>query len=353
MEGELILSSIRSKIFYILIVLIILVAIALNVIQVPYFVSKPGTADKLAPMVKVSHGYKESGTLRLVTILQGKADLWDYLLAKYDFNPYTEVTKAQYVTFPDESANEMRVRELNYMDTAQMTATYVAYKAANKHPKIDHQGVLILNVNSEMPAGKVLKAGDVIKDFDGKKVTQISDLEGQLKGLKLGDPVHLTVKRGKKLKEVHTELGEFPKNWLPKGVKHKTGLGILQSDDITVDVNPTVKFNTEGIGGPSAGLMMTLEIFEQLTSEDLSKGYDVCGTGTIDFDGNVGPIGGIKQKVVAADKAGAKIFFAPESDHEAKDAMAAAKDIKSKIKVVPVKTFDDAVNYLRSLKPKD
>jgi Lon-like protease len=346
------LSTLRSKILYILVVLILLIAIALNVIQVNYFVSKPGTADKLAPMVKVKHGYKESGTLRLVTILQGKADLWDYLFAKYDFNPYTEVTKASYVTFPDESEKEMRVRELNYMDTAQTTATYVAYKEAGKHPKIIHQGVLILNVNSKMPAGKVLKAGDVIKEFNGKKITQISDLEGLLKGKTLGDPIQLTVKRGKELKEVQTKLGEFPKEWLPKDVKHKVGLGILQSEDISLDVNPPVKFDTQGIGGPSAGMMMTLEILEQLTKEDLTKGYDICGTGTIDFDGTVGPIGGIKQKVVAADKAGADIFFAPESDHEAKDAEAAAKDIDSNMKIVPVKTVDDAIKYLRNLKAK-
>ena len=203
-----------------------------------------------------------------------------------------------------------------------------------------------------MPAGKVLKAGDVIKEFNGQKITQISDLEHLLNGFKLGDKVHITVKRGKELKEVETESGEFPTEWLPEGTKHKVGLGILQSEDITLDVNPPVKFDTQGIGGPSAGLMMTLEIFEQLTPEDLTKGYDICGTGTIDYKGNVGPIGGIKQKIVAADKAGAEIFFAPKAEHEAKDAMAAAKDIHSDIKIVPVSTFDDAVKYLRSLKAK-
>ncbi|MGV3487833.1 MAG: SepM family pheromone-processing serine protease [Tuberibacillus sp.] len=346
------MSTFRSKVLYIFIILILLIAIAFNVIQVPYFVSKPGTADKLAPMVKVSHGYKEKGTLRLVTIYQGKANLWDYLLAKYDFNPYTQVTKAKYVTYPDESEKEMSLREINYMDTAQQMATYVAYKAAGKKPTIHHQGVLILNVNSKMPAGKVLKAGDVIKEFNGKTIRQISDLQGLLKGLKEGTTVQLTIKRGKTLKEVETQLAVFPKEWLSGDTKHKVGLGILQSDDLSLEVNPPVKFDTQGIGGPSAGLMMSLEIYNQLTPEDLTKGYDICGTGTIDFDGVVGPIGGIKQKVVAADKAGADIFFAPAADHEAKDALKAAKDIHSDIKVVPVKTFDDARNYLQSLKPK-
>jgi PDZ domain-containing protein len=334
------------------VIVILLIILALNIIQVPYFVSKPGTADPLRPMVDVEHGYKESGTLRLVTIYQGKASAWQYLLAKWDFNPYTQVTKAKYITYPDENEKEMTVRELDYMKSAQDTAAYVAYKAAGKKPKIQHRGVLILNVHSQMPAGKVLKAGDVIQVFNGKPVTRISDMQGMLKGLKAGDVVHLTIKRGKTVKEVKTRLAPFPKEWLPNDVKHKVGLGILQSDNMALKVQPPVTFDTQGIGGPSAGLMMALEIYEQLLPSDLTKGYDICGTGTIDFDGRVGPIGGIKQKVVAADKAGAEIFFAPASDHEAKDAMAAAKDIGSKMKIVPVKTFDDALKYLQTLKPK-
>lgn len=69
-------------------------------------------------------------------------------------------------------------------------------------------------------------------------------------------------------------------------------------------VEPDIDFEIENIGGPSAGLMMSLEIYNQLTKPDETKGYDIAGTGTIDVDGKVGPIGGIDQKVVAADKAG-------------------------------------------------
>lgn len=74
-------------------------------------------------------------------------------------------------------------------------------------------------------------------------------------------------------------------------------------------MDPTVKVKTDEIGGPSAGLMFSLEIYNQLTSEDLTKGYQIAGTGTIDEKGAVGPIGGIEQKIVAADKAGAEIFL--------------------------------------------
>ncbi|MFP3361706.1 S16 family serine protease, partial [Planococcus sp. SIMBA_143] len=75
--------------------------------------------------------------------------------------------------------------------------------------------------------------------------------------------------------------------------------------------DPSIKINTDEIGGPSAGLMFSLEIYNQLTEEDWTKGYEIAGTGTINDEGEVGPIGGIKQKIVAADGSGAEIFFAP------------------------------------------
>ncbi|MCK9906873.1 hypothetical protein MXD63_43635, partial [Frankia sp. Cpl3] len=97
----------------------------------------------------------------------------------------------------------------------------------------------------------------------------------------------------------------------------------------------------QGIGGPSAGLMFTLEIYDQLNTElDVTRGYRVAGTGTISADGTVGRIGGINHKIVAADKAGAEIFFAPD-DAEGEisnyqEAMATAKRIGTKMRVVPV-----------------
>ena len=104
--------------------------------------------------------------------------------------------------------------------------------------------------------------------------------------------------------------------------------------------NGTVTFNSDGIGGPSAGLMWTLGLSDLLTPGDLTGGRTIAGTGTIALDGSVGPIGGIAQKVVAAERAGAKVFFAPTS--EAADARAVVHGMA----VVPVKTIQDALNWL-------
>lgn len=121
--------------------------------------------------------------------------------------------------------------------------------------------------------------------------------------------------------------------------------------DIVTD--PPVRIESDQIGGPSAGLMFALEVYNQLIREDLTKGYRIAGTGTINIDGEVGPIGGISQKVIAAHKAGADIFFAPNErgakHSNYKEAVKTAKDIGTNMKIVPVDTFDDAVQFLQKL----
>ncbi|HEY0827908.1 MAG TPA: S16 family serine protease, partial [Bacilli bacterium] len=116
------------------------------------------------------------------------------------------------------------------------------------------------------------------------------------------------------------------------------------------------------IGGPSAGLMFALEIYNQLVDQDITKGYRIAGTGTIDTKGQVGVIGGIKYKVVAADKAGADIFFAPKDFipedkmylpiKNTTEAMNQAKKMNTKMIVVSVDTLEDALRYLEALPPK-
>jgi Lon-like protease len=167
---------------------------------------------------------------------------------------------------------------------------------------------------------------------------------------KAGDKVKLTYQRNKSTRTVTLELQPFKED------PQKVGIGISLVDDKEIVVKPKVKVKTDEIGGPSAGFMFTLEIYNQLTEGDLTKGYQIAGTGTIDVDGTVGPIGGIEQKIVAADKAGAEYFLAPNEkgikNSNYRDAVKTARDIKTKMKIIPIDTFDDGVNYLEKLKEK-
>ncbi|MNI70497.1 Lon protease [compost metagenome] len=112
----------------------------------------------------------------------------------------------------------------------------------------------------------------------------------------------------------------------------------------------TVSFVNTDVGGPSAGLMFTMEIINQLTPGDLTKGHRVAGTGTIEADGNVGAIGGVKHKIVAADRKGAEIFFVPVKNYE--EAKAKADQIGTDMKLIPVSTLAEALKYMQELPVK-
>ncbi|MDN6265113.1 MAG: peptidase, partial [Tetragenococcus halophilus] len=156
-------------------------------------------------------------------------------------------------------------------------------------------------------------------------------------------------------KKASGKLVELPSN-------QKAGIGITLVDHTDITSKDDIDFDVDDIGGPSAGLMFTLEIYEQLTEEDLRKGKDIAGTGTINEKGEVGRISGIDKKVVSADKAGAQIFFAP-NDTISKKALNKNSDLKSNyqeaketadsldtdMKIVPVKTLQDAIDYLKQM----
>jgi PDZ domain-containing protein len=122
-------------------------------------------------------------------------------------------------------------------------------------------------------------------------------------------------------------------------------IGVYLRDRIVFPVRINIRAGE--IGGPSAGLMFTLGIIQRLKNQDLTHGCKVAGTGTIDFDGTVGAIGGAKQKIIAARRIGAKYFFVPNVPENVDPAMAQRGDVT----VLPVKTVRQALTYLRRIKP--
>jgi Lon-like protease len=236
------------------------------------------------------------------------------------------------------------------MAGSKLNAIEVAYKKAGYPVEYEYKGVYVVQVVPDMPAEGKLRAGDRIIMVDGQKFNSSENFIEYVGKKKADDQIELTLKRNGKTKTVIVTVKPFKED--PK----KIGIGISLVDDKDISVNPNVTVKTDEIGGPSAGLMFALEIYDQLMEEDFTKGYQVAGTGTIDSKGAVGPIGGIDQKIVAADKAGAEIFFAPNekgsSNSNYKLAVKTAKEIDSKMKIVPVDLIDDAINYLQNLSMK-
>lgn len=334
---------------------IVLLLIGASFIHLPYYVMKPGDAHELKPIVEVAGGEKDAGTLMLTTIKMGEANYLSYAIAS--IRDYEEILPVNEVRSPHETNEEYNIRQQYLMTSSQQNAITVAFDAAKKPYSFRYQGVYVLNVFPGMPAEGVLKAGDRIVAIDGKEFESSRLFTEYIQTKQPGDEVLITFIRDKEKMEESIALKKFENN------NKKTGIGIGLADQKKLVSKPKVTLKADSIGGPSAGLMFSLEIYNQLVEEDIANGRKIAGTGTISPDGTVGRIGGIAQKVVAAHRAGAEIFLAPDDEISPElkkqvpgimpnyeEAVKAAKDIGTKMKIVPVHTFDDALDYLTSEK---
>ncbi|UUZ85878.1 PDZ domain-containing protein [Paenibacillus sp. P26] len=329
-------------------------------LPLPYYIFMPGTAEPIRPMVEVSKPVtEEKGSLMLTTVRVSDATVFGYLAAF--FQPYEELHKKEEPLRNNETEAEYTRRQEVVMLTSQESAIQAAYNKLKIPYKISNDGVILLQVYKDYPAHDVLQAGDYIVKVDDKAIGTREDLLNELKGKKAGDSVTISYKRKGVVRTKEIALKVLPSDG--PGQPERAGLGVVPADVQSVKAeaeNQQVKIQAGEIGGPSAGLMFSLEIYNKLSTADITKGYKIAGTGTIDEHGNVGVIGGIQHKIVAADRAGAEIFFAPKDYNQNgqsipnySDAKKRAEEIGTKMKIVPVGTMDDALNYLASLPPKN
>ena len=335
-------------------VIMSIIMVATSFYYLPFYVTKPGNAHELDPIVHVENGYQDDGELMLTTVRMGRANIYAYLMAS--IRKYEYIYPVEEIRSPHESDEEYNLRQLQLMNNSQIHAIEVAYKKANKPYEFKYKGIYVLNIYPSMPAEEVLKPGDRITAIDGQTFKSSQEFIDYVSGKKQGDVVKITFVRDKKENVESIPLKAFP------DMPDKIGLGITLSDDKQIITDPPVELDTEEIGGPSAGLMFSLEIYDQLTENDLAKGHRIAGTGTISEDGEVGRIGGIEQKIIAADKAGAEYFLAPDETitKEMKEkypdlesnyiaAKRTAEDIGTDMKVIPVTSFDEALSFLQSI----
>lgn len=327
----------------------IIIAYFLASYQLPYYIQRPGKADELDPIVQVENGYESEGEMHLVTVSGLQATPIQYIWAKVF--PHNEILPIEEVFPEGVNQDDYMHAQLQLMESSQEASTVVAYEAAGEDMTIEYSGVYVVSVVEGMPAEDVLEPGDVIVQVDNIKVEKAEDLTKYIQTKHLNDTVRIDYIRENDRRTAKLKLAQFDDN------QQKAGIGISLVTDREVHIERPVEFSSGNIGGPSAGLMFALEIYDQLIEDDLTKGHLISGTGEIDYEGNVFPIGGIDKKVVAADRKGIDIFFAPNENGDSKSnfevAKAKAREIGTDMEIVPVDTFDEALDYLEQLEPKN
>lgn len=332
-------------------VLVMALVVFVSSYRLDAYISRPGDAYELSPLVEVEgRDEDDAGTLSLMTVTMFNATPALYIMAQ--FQEGYKVLDPEQVRSPHESDEEYNVRQLKLMSDSQVNALQVAFEEAGKPYEVSSNGVFILNVLEDGAAAGLLSPGDRLLEIDGQAYDSMEDFLDYLGTKKVGDEVELVIKRDERTINQTVTLAPLPTE------PERAGIGISFVEDKEIETTPDVSIDSDTIGGPSAGLMFTLEILNQLLDEDITHGYDIAGTGTMESDGTVGPIGGIDQKVMAADRAGIDVFFAPDNEGESGTpsnfdvAMETAEEIGTEMDIVPVTDIDAALDYLSELSPR-
>ena len=287
-------------------------AAILMFVPVPYVMYSPGNAYDIfaldaekRPTVSVSGvpTYPVSGELRMTTVSVTRSDA-NLTLPEVVFgqlSPSHDVLPRENVYPEGKSAEQVQSEERQMMDTSQQEAIVAALREAGQPVE---EIPVVASVVTDGPSDGILMPGDFVLEVDGEPVQATSDIPEHVQQREPGDEITLKV-LGADTDEpeevtVPVEIG-------PEGTP-RIGIGVELGYQYDAEVNFGVR---EGIGGPSAGLVFALGIYEQVTPGDLVAGRDIAGTGTIDVDGRVGPIGGIREKIHGAEKAGAEVFLVP------------------------------------------
>ncbi|MCJ8007767.1 SepM family pheromone-processing serine protease [Lederbergia wuyishanensis] len=341
-----ILKQRKNKVFAVICLLLVITFF----IPTPYYLFQPGSVEELGSKVTVEGGDKTSkGNLYLTTVLSLRASNI-YYLAYGMVAPHTDLRKVKEVRGDMTDEEYSKILE-HMMTTSQQHALVAGLRAAGEKVNVQPNGIFVTTILDTSTAKGKLKVGDIITQVDDQPVSKSTDFLDYLSKKKVGDTVKLMFNRDSTVKTANVEL--IPITNSP----NRAGVGIGPEDQFKVETDRTVKINAEDIGGPSAGLMFSLEVYNQLTAGDVTKGYEIAGTGTIDMDGNVGQIGGIREKITAVHKAGMDIFFCPadilDNDTNEKDVKDEVQKEGYKVKIVPVKTIQEAIDYLDKIPPKE
>ncbi|WEK53646.1 MAG: PDZ domain-containing protein [Candidatus Cohnella colombiensis] len=314
----------------------------------PYVISGPGSAEPVHPRVETGYTLEEKGELLFTTVsTYSKPNLFSLIYAK--FNPRMDIQTEQQATGGMTNMTAYR-NLLSWMrDSSENYALLAAYTALDKPIEVEQQGVIVRYFSpGSLASANGLQEGDIIKHVDELEVLSVQELSTYLSKKKAGDIVEVTGTRGDAPFKASVPLIDMDQ-------KGRIGIGFIS--DLVLKVTPPdpVKFDFNDVGGPSAGLMMTLEIVAQLSGEDLTRGYRIAGTGTIDADGTVGQIGGINYKLMAADKEKADYFLVPYDETSLDNWRLAEETVKKlnlDLKLVPVKNLTEAVDFLKKLESK-
>jgi len=324
-----------------LVIIAIGVALGLSLayITIPYYTLGPGPAKDVSQLVHISGGertYASSGTFFLTTVAVSTQPISLFQGFVGWLDPSVSVVPRSAIVRPgltDQQQDQYNVLDMQESKYAALLAALEALRI----PTPPIPGARVIGVAMGFPAEGKLKEGDLIVAVDGVTVKDAASAVRPIVAKPVHSRVTVTVMRGGK--RVTTQMRTVASPL--ESDKGRPVLGVRLAPAVLLPFDVTI--DSENIGGPSAGLAFALTITDELTPEDLTRGHHIAVTGTIDPNGNVGPVGGVEFKIKAAEKEGADTFLAPASEVDE------ARRATSHLRVIGVQTLTEAIADLRTL----
>jgi PDZ domain-containing protein len=311
---------------------LILVVVLGTSVWLPLYSVGPGPAREVEPLIRVSGHptYPTNGKLVMTSVTFDQLTGLGALIAWLD--PNQDVVPRSDLYAPGETVEQEHARAISQMDQSKLDATYVVLSELTGYPKEHRDGALVESTVPGCAADGELFPGDLIQGIDGEPVRGRASASRLIDAAPSGSSLAFDLRVDGKPESV--ELVRQP-----CGDSNDPLVGVSLIDHFPFDVS----IESGDIGGPSAGLMWALGLYDLLTPGDLTSGRMIAGTGEIGLDGTIYPIGGIGEKIVAAERAGASAFLVPRANLAG--ARAADPDGMT---LVPVSTFRDALDFLQA-----
>jgi len=320
------------------IVVFLIALMPIGLIKTEYYFMSPGPPYQWEIDYGNNDNYTFEGNLYQLTVRRDEANvfvyLWSLINESYDLYP-------REVILPDGvTPQELSEISIQNMRTSENVAIAVALKNVGYEIESKGDGVAVVGLLEDSPVKDKLKKGDLINSINNTDISSATEFISNLRTYSIGETVSIGLLR--EIDGVKEQI--YIKTTLIEHVEYEGEpmVGFLATTvNERFDFPFEIDIKTGNVGGPSAGLMMALNVYNNLIPEDITDSKIIAGTGTIEIDGSVGPVGGIKQKIIAAKRAGAELILVPVANFE--EAQPFETD---KTAIFAVDSFDEALSVI-------
>ena len=324
----------KNKVLKIGIIAYLIILFPFGFAKSDYYFMSPGPPYQWDIEINEVETFNFEGNLFQLTVRRDEANYFVYAWA--NINNEIDLYPREVILPDGVTPQELSEISIQNMITSENVAIAVALNSLGYNIESEGDGVLVVGLLDNSPVKDILLKNDLITSINNEIVKSTTEFISLLKTYEIGDTVQIGLIREDKEINIKTTLIEHIE------YENEPMVGFLASTPNQQFVFPfEVDINTGNVGGPSAGMMMALNVYNKLVEEDITNGEKIAGTGTIEIDGSVGPVGGVKQKVIAAKRANASLILVPTANFQEANVYS-----DENTSIVAVDSFEEALNVI-------